>query len=227
MLQSQPEIDASTLRVYNSYAIELSNQYERGDRSSIHRRITQLFPAGARVLDVGCGSGADVAFLTKSGFRAEGIDASRSMLEEAVRHHPELNHSLCNLSCPSGLARIEGGRFRGISAQSVLMHLDEAQLKRSFEEFYRLMAPGGVLYISLFDSRDDLDLDGRDQPGRKFYLYPEAHVRGLLGSTGFSILESKAVGVDALGRAGMRLREYVAVKPPVPHEHWSEGLTQP
>jgi SAM-dependent methyltransferase len=228
MRQSQSDkLDTSTLRVYENYASELSNQYERGDRSTIHERLVHLFPAGARVLDVGCGSGADVAFLAKRGFIAEGIDASLPMLVEAVRHHPELNRRLRHLSCPSDLSNMMGGGFQGISAQSVLMHLDRAQLTRSFQEFFRLLAPEGVLYISMFDSRDDLDRDGRDQPGRKFHLYSDEEIRELLSLSGFCVLESKAVRSDALGRPGVQLREYVAVKPQASDTQWSQDLTLP
>lgn len=223
---TQP-IDLSTSRVYRDYAIELSNQYERGDRSAIQQRLLQLFPANGRVLDVGCGSGADVAFLAREGFAVEGIDASDDMLQQAIRHHPEINGKLRRVACPFDLITLTSNSFDGISAQSVLMHLDASQLNQTFTEFYRILAPKGVLYISLFDKRNDLNLDGRDQPGRKFHLYTEGDVRQRLSGAGFTVLESHPVGSDALGRSGVQLREYVAVKPNGEGRDWSEGIKLP
>ncbi len=220
-------IDLSTLRVYRDYAIELSNQYERGDRSAIQQRLLQLFPANGRVLDVGCGSGADVAFLAQKGFAVEGVDASEVMLKQAIRHHPEIDGKLRRLACPFDLISLASNSFDGISAQSVLMHLDGTQLDRAFAEFYRILAPQGVLYISLFDSRNDLNGDGRDQPGRKFHLYAEGDVRQRLSGAGFTVIESLPVGSDALGRSGVQLREYVAVKPKALGSDWGEALKLP
>lgn len=41
------------------------------------------FPRGAKIADIGCGSGVTVSFLTKSGFEAFGIEADPERLAEA------------------------------------------------------------------------------------------------------------------------------------------------
>ncbi len=43
----------------------------------------ELIPAGAAVLDVGCGAGAETIFLAGCGFRAIGVDSSAKALEIA------------------------------------------------------------------------------------------------------------------------------------------------
>src|SRR5262245_6349015 len=42
-------------------------------------------PAGASILDIGCGTGRHAVALAKRGFRMTGIDLSRGMLREASR----------------------------------------------------------------------------------------------------------------------------------------------
>ncbi len=47
-------------------------------------------PVGARVWDVGCGTGATTAHLARLGLRASGLDLSRARLAEARAHQPTL-----------------------------------------------------------------------------------------------------------------------------------------
>ncbi|MCX4586216.1 class I SAM-dependent methyltransferase [Streptomyces sp. NBC_01481] len=46
------------------------------------------YGAGPRVLDIGCGTGRDVAYLHAAGRRVVGADLSEAMLEHARAHHP-------------------------------------------------------------------------------------------------------------------------------------------
>ncbi len=47
-------------------------------------------PVGARVWDVGCGTGATTAHLARLGLRASGLDLSQARLAEAHAHQPTL-----------------------------------------------------------------------------------------------------------------------------------------
>jgi ubiquinone/menaquinone biosynthesis C-methylase UbiE len=55
----------------------------RLQREAVWRRIDPLFPSGARVLDLGCGTGEDALHLACSGVRVFGIDASAEMVQIA------------------------------------------------------------------------------------------------------------------------------------------------
>src|SRR4051812_20474183 len=54
-------------------------------RARVHHTVEAFVPAGAHLLDLGCGPGADAAHLAARGYRVTAIDWSAAMVEEAGR----------------------------------------------------------------------------------------------------------------------------------------------
>jgi SAM-dependent methyltransferase len=54
-------------------------------RARVHRTLDAFVPAGAHLLDLGCGPGSDAVVLAARGYRVTAIDWSRAMVEEASR----------------------------------------------------------------------------------------------------------------------------------------------
>jgi len=69
-------------------------------RHSVQERLRQLFPKGARVLDVGCGTGEDALLLAEAGVRVFAVDVSPAMVEIARAKARERN-------IPSSLLSVE------------------------------------------------------------------------------------------------------------------------
>jgi ubiquinone/menaquinone biosynthesis C-methylase UbiE len=55
----------------------------RLQREAVWRRVDPLFPSGAKVLDLGCGTGDDALHLIGNGVEVFGIDASAGMIRVA------------------------------------------------------------------------------------------------------------------------------------------------
>ena len=55
----------------------------RAQRELVWRQVDPLFPAGARMLDLGCGTGADAAHYAARGVVVDAVDASPAMIERA------------------------------------------------------------------------------------------------------------------------------------------------
>jgi len=75
-----------TRRAFDSVAGESvhpldSNALLQVIRASMWRRITAAVPAGARVLDLGCGTGIDAEYLARRGYQVVAVDWSPRMVE--------------------------------------------------------------------------------------------------------------------------------------------------
>ena len=70
-------MDQQTLAYYSANAQEMAQRYESA-ASSLGPHFTSAFVPGGRVLDIGCGSGRDLAELLKLGFQPYGLDGTTS-----------------------------------------------------------------------------------------------------------------------------------------------------
>jgi SAM-dependent methyltransferase len=82
------------------------------------------FSPGARVLDLGCGSGRDLDALIQAGFDGFGVNGSPEMIREAIRHFPHLAERIMVDELPL-LKTITDHSYEGILCSAVLMHLPE------------------------------------------------------------------------------------------------------
>lgn len=99
--------------------------------------------ASGPVLDVGCGPGRVVGLLHERGLPVIGIDVSPGMIEAARRDHPGLDFrvgSMTRLDLPDG-------SLTGIVSWWSIIHLPRDVVPQAFAEFYRVLAPGGVLAL--------------------------------------------------------------------------------
>lgn len=112
-----------------------------GGTELTERALTRCaFPAGARLLDIGCGSGASVAFLRKRGFAATGIDLSASLLAAGrTAGLPLARADAAALPCRDNV-------LDGALCECVLCLLPDPA--RVLREIAHALRPGGRLILS-------------------------------------------------------------------------------
>ena len=79
-----------TLSYYENNAKDLSQRYESAKVDHIHALLLNIFSPKSYLLEIGCGSGRDAAFMYRNGYDVLAIDGSREMIVEAKRCHLEL-----------------------------------------------------------------------------------------------------------------------------------------
>jgi len=99
-------------------------------------RLSGLAP-GARVIDLGCGSGTFTQLLKQRGYAAAGLDISPKLLELARRNYPDLQFDEGDVEAlPYEEASVDGVLLSGI-----VHHLPDARLCAA--EVMRVLRPGG------------------------------------------------------------------------------------
>ena len=58
----------TTIRYYTTHVKDLVLRYESADVQDLHTLLADSFLPGARLLELGCGSGRDAAFMLENGF---------------------------------------------------------------------------------------------------------------------------------------------------------------
>ncbi len=108
-------------------------------------KFAALLPAGATMLDVGCGPGLDSAVLQDRNFTVIGLDYSYEMMRVGRDEH---DHKLS--FCQADMRHLPIGRqVDGIWASASLLHLQREDLLPTMQGFWRVLKPGGLLYLSV------------------------------------------------------------------------------
>lgn len=105
--------------------------------------LTEGLPAEARLLDVGCGTGALVAAARESGLDAIGIEPDAEM---AALAGTELGEEVVVAGLPD-LPYADDG-FDAVTASFVLNHVDDP--RAGARELARVAAPGGVVRATIW-----------------------------------------------------------------------------
>lgn len=191
-----------TIDFYNNNADQYYQSTVAADLDASRKRFAEYFQPGARIIDVGCGSGRDVLAFMDMGINAEGIDAS----EELVRLATERLGITANVADMSDWIADEA--YDGIWCCASLMHLDETDCERFFSNLKYNLRKGGVLYISVKTGIET----GTDAAGRYFRNFNEEDIRELINNTAGLRLSELWYTDDTLSRRDFRWLNVIAEK---------------
>lgn len=162
--------DNQTASFYATHATELAAAYANAHPTYLAHLKTLLREPGATVLDVGCGTGRDVAELLAEGYNAYGIDPSPAMLAQTSAHYGIDQNRVGVGALPDAPAPWHQ-TYDAVLSAAALQHVSEQHLLDSLYRLRSLVSPSGFLLLSV-PARYPIDDDSRDQHGRLVHVRP-------------------------------------------------------
>ncbi|GAB6088784.1 methyltransferase domain-containing protein [Spirochaeta dissipatitropha] len=192
-----------TRQYYQANADELVQRYSAARPGYLDQIIsllrpvqTELGPDSPSLLDVGCGSGRDVAVLRQAGINASGVDPSPELIKAGTAHHHLPAHCLQTGSLPE-LAEVKQ-QYQAVLCAAALQHIPDQELLDSLYQLQQRVASGGFLLLSV-PKNYPTDTTGCDQYGRLFRIRSPEQYSFFLERLGLRRIISYQQD-DALGR---------------------------
>jgi SAM-dependent methyltransferase len=190
-------MDEVTVNYYSQNAQTVAERYE-SVVSSLSKSFGEAFKPRSRLLDIGCGSGRDLALLASLGHEGFGVDATPEFVTLSQSLHPELMGKILHAALPNFEPPF-GGDFDGVLCSAVLMHIAESELVPAALSIKQCLKDHGRLLYSVPSKRLDVVTENRDANGRLFVPDQSNRLQKIFEQLGFSLI-SKWDNADSLGR---------------------------
>jgi tellurite methyltransferase len=161
---------------------ELSDQFGAIDIYLFDQLLRRRITPGMRILDAGCGSGRNLVYLFRQGFKVFGVDSDPHALQ-ATRH---LSASIAP-GLPADNFRLEAieamsfpDEFADVVISSAILHFarSDDHFRAMLQGSWRVLKPGGLFFCRLASS---IGIENQIRPieGRRFRL-PDGSERYLV-----------------------------------------------
>ena len=132
----------ATLAYYAANAEAFASSTVSVEFTAMQERFVELLEPGARVLDLGCGSGRDAKRFAEAGFAVDAVDGSPELCRIAAEF----------TGLPVRCMRFEElsavAEYDGIWACSSILHVPSVQLPALLAKMAAALKDGGVIYTS-------------------------------------------------------------------------------
>ncbi len=149
-------------------------------------RFAARFDSDSLILDAGCGPSFHIGrYLMDRGVIVEGVDISDRSVALARELHPGIT-----IRC-GDLGRLEcaDGCYDGILAYYSIIHTPKRHVNRLFDEFHRVLRPGGALLTAVKAGQTEGWMENVLETGARiwFAYFTEEEVTGYYRQAGFRI----------------------------------------
>ncbi|WP_424944449.1 class I SAM-dependent DNA methyltransferase [Aliiroseovarius crassostreae] len=165
--------DRQTLDVYNAQAAQYEARVAQKSTPGLTEFIAAL-PAGAHVLDLGCGPGLSARHMMDQGMQVDAVDGSQAMVTRAQELGVPARQGLFQ-----DIHKAE--TYDGIFANFSLLHLPRNGMPDMLDQLHRAAKPNALLHIGLKLGEGE----ARDRLGRFYTYYQQDELDALLTSAGF------------------------------------------
>lgn len=173
--------DAKTIATYDAKAGEYAALVASDQPDSTLQSFIDLMPAGAHVLDLGCGPGTASMHMQNAGLHPDPVDASTGMITIAQEKF-QLNARLATFNDITGK-----DIYDGIWANFSLLHASPEDLPRHFQALATATKQGGILHVGMKTGEGV----ARDAINRLYTYVTVDALTGLFTNAGFDVIHVK------------------------------------
>ena len=134
--------ELETINYYNQNAVRFTVETVQVNFESTQKRFVGKLPAGAAILDFGCGSGRDTKYFLSQGYQVDAVDGSAELCRLAGEY---TGVNVKNMLFHE-LAEVE--RYDGIWACSSILHLPPEELADVMRKMVIALKYNGIIYAS-------------------------------------------------------------------------------
>ncbi len=168
-------------KIAKVYANTFSNPSEHMDE------FLKLLPENGKVLDAGCGMGADSNYAHSKGFKVIGIDMSEKMLEIARGNNSNVDFRLADIKN----IKFAENELDGVIASFSLIHIPKENIPKILRRFALFLKPSGAIYVSVQAGESkEIFIDEPLAPEEKLFLniFSFDEIKNILINEGFEII---------------------------------------
>ena len=179
---------------YESNAERYAAETISADMSEQYQRFLPLLKKGAKILDVGSGSGRDACYFQKQGYQVTALEPSKNLCREIRKVFSG------EIVCSEVQNYRPTERYDGIWACASLIHLQEEEILCFFKKIDMYLNDNGIVYVS---GKSGIST-GEVEDGRFFLEFTEQLVEKILTVNKQLQLEQLWYTEDVSGRRGFR-----------------------
>jgi SAM-dependent methyltransferase len=154
--------------------------------------LERLAP-GARVLEIGAGTGQDSAYFKEAGCSVVAADLSAAMVEHCRAKGIEAHvMDFLHLDFPAG-------SFDAVFAMNCLLHVPNRDLPAVLEAVRAVLRPDGLFFIGVYGANESAEgplHDDSHVPPRFFSFRTDEQLLGFAASARFDVVDFHLVDVD-------------------------------
>ena len=179
-----------TIDYYNENADKFYENTVNADMSEQYQHFLKFLDQGAKILDLGCGSGRDSKYFIDNGYKVTAIDGSEK-LSELASHLIGQEVKCMNF----GDISFEN-EFDGVWACASLLHVDSKEITNIMQKLNKSLKQDGVMYCSF-----KYGAESGQRNGRYFLDMTEELFESLISEVGkCEVLEMYVTGDVRVGR---------------------------
>lgn len=170
---------------YADKAEALFAHYQSHSFEAVHAEVLDYIPSTpARILDIGCGSGRDAAYLARLGHEVTAVEPTAALLSQAISFHRGVAVEWLEDGLPTLASLNSSGRtFDLVILSGVWMHLNEAQRTEGMLNLAHLTHTNSKVIMSL--------RHGPVPPGRVMFEVGQQETTALAQANGFTTVFAK------------------------------------